>query len=86
MAQLDDLRPAFLPLSWGEKVRFIEDYRAKRYADLHTIMEFDLTKELKTPKAKKEKKAREPKVSKKKLDLSGRTLEELELLKKLGVL
>lgn len=90
MAQLEDLRPGFSEGNWVCKLSFMEEYRAKRYTDLNSIIEFNLEKDLeksaKVPKEKKEKKVREKKVSKKKLDLSGRTPEELELLKKLGVL
>lgn len=83
MARLEDLRPQFSSLSWAEKLQFVEDYRKARLADLTEIATFDLSK---PKREKKEKTAKEKKtVTKKKLDLSGMTQEQLDLLAKLGI-
>lgn len=90
MARLQDLRQAFGPLSWQEKIAFIEEYRTKRYNDLNTVQEFDLSK-AKT-KSTKKREAKEPrekavkKITKKAITEAGLSPEQISLLKQLGVL
>lgn len=84
MARLEDLRKAFAPLSWGEKLEFVKEYRAKRYTDLTAIIEFDLSKKTKSTKAREPKAAKAPRQKKLKLDTTGLSTEQLELLAKLG--
>jgi hypothetical protein len=85
MARLQDLRPSFTDLKWLDQVVFIEEYRTKRYNDLNTIQEFNLSKQQKT-KSTKAREPKEPSVKKvaanKKLSLSP---EQLSLLKQLGL-
>lgn len=85
MARLQDLRPSFTVLSWVDKIAFVEAYRTKRYNDINTVQEFDLSKKQKKTKstAREKKEPSVKKVSKKQmLDLSP---EQLSLLKQLGV-
>lgn len=86
MARLQDLRPSFTVLSWVDKITFVEEYRTKRYNDINTVQEFDLSKKQKKTKSTTVREKKEPsvkKVSKKQmLDLSP---EQLSLLKQLGV-
>lgn len=86
MARLQDLRPSFTVLSWVDKVAFVEAYRTKRYNDINTVQEFDLSKKQKKTKSTTAREKKEPsikKVSKQQmLDLSP---EQLSLLKQLGV-
>jgi hypothetical protein len=85
MARLQDLRPSFTDLKWLDQVVFIEEYRTKRYNDLNTIQEFNLSKQQKT-KSTKAREPKEPSIKKvaahKKLSLSP---EQLSLLKQLGL-
>lgn len=86
MARLEDLRQAFLPLSWADKLAFIEEYRKNRYNDLNTVQEFDLSAKTKStkarePKAKKEKKPRAKKI----VIPDTLSAEQRELLAKLGI-
>lgn len=84
MARLQDLRPSFTILPWVDKVKFIEQYRSKRYNDLNTVQEFDLSKS--KTKSTKVREKKEPTIKKlpahKILKL---TPEQLSLLKQLGV-
>lgn len=86
MARLQDLRPSFTILSWVDKITFVEAYRTKRYNDINTVQEFDLSKSVKKTKSTTVREKKEPgvkKVSRKQmLDLSP---EQLSLLKQLGV-
>ena len=90
MARLQDLRQAFSPLSWQEKLKFIEEYRTKRYNDLNTVQEFDLSKRKTTSSKKRE--AKEPKekvvkkITKEAITEAGLSPEQISLLKQLGVL
>lgn len=86
MARLQDLREDFMSLNWASKVHFIECYRTKRYNDLNTVQEFDLSKKTKSTKAREVKAPREKGIRKiLKKELEGMTPEQLSLLKQLGV-
>jgi hypothetical protein len=85
MARLEDLRPAFGPLKWPEKILFIIDYRTKRYNDLNTVQEFDLKKAAKT-KSTKVREKKEPSVRKRTAkEMLTLSPEQLSLLKQLGI-
>lgn len=87
MARLEDLRTHFTPLSWADKLVFVEEYRKKRYNDLNTVQTFDLGKAAKTKSAKarevkpkKEKAMKKPAINK-----AEYSPEQLDLLAKLGL-
>ena len=86
MARLQDLRKPFTPLTWAEKVEFIETYRSKRYNDLNTVQEFDLSKQQKKTKSTVAREKKEPSVRKiKQKEMLSLSPEQLSLLKQLGV-
>jgi hypothetical protein len=87
MARLQDLRQAFTPLNWADKLVFMEEYRTKRYNDLNTVQEFDLSKaKTKSTKIREKKEPAAKKRTKNNVDISALTEVEIDLLKKLGVI
>lgn len=85
MARLIDLRQPFMPLSWANKLLFMEEYRTKRYNDLNTVQEFNLSKQKKT-KSTKVREKKEPVIKKvTQKQLNNLTPEQLSLMKQLGL-
>lgn len=89
MAKLLDTAPRFTSLYWPDRVKFVEEYRAKRARDIAAGQDFNLAKQAKSTKAR-EKKVKDPnapkRVSKAKTnDKVSVTHEQLSLLRALGM-
>jgi hypothetical protein len=81
VARLEDLYQNFVHLNWQEKLVYVDSYRTRRYNDLNTVQDFDLSKNRKT-KSTKVREAKPKREAKAKNDF---TPEQIKLLKQLGL-